>query len=650
MYVPTQCLLLCLSLSLPKLTQFDSSPTPLTYKARRNGVTLHCDILDPLETFDLDTVRLNTSMEDIAIRSNLMQFFTQPSSPNNSAKNSQQWDGGSALQRSLIDVDKRRIAHVLRNLVSNALNFTPSGGDVTVTLRLSSRMGPKVNTRPPPVLERGLSSGRLTVEATSLLPSAPSLPRGEEDPLTQSRTGSDSVPFGSLRLSELLPAVSTSLRGTDLTDPRSSVPSDKKDAICPVTDNSSSANSPPLSTVHALAHRKKASTATPTHASGRNTAASSRRPLTGTNTPNDRSLQDLGIRSNCLSSYPSWLQLNCCVKSEGEKAHGRVKKKGLNYLIVEVTDTGTGIAKENLDRIFKEIVRFNPNELHGGSHGGSGLGMVLSKGIVEAHGGKLWLTSAGLGKGSTFGFGLPLSKCGLAPELDATDEFDYVRSTPHDRPKREEPFRRRSLSAGGGSMRSIKRDSKSFHSSVVAALTDLDGSPRKPGASSSPGGFGSSMSERRMPFKTQISRMSSRDMTTTVSNDMDDRSVPGDAVILASLSIRPSKSNDHCEDQKEDKNSVSSVSADSQSPSAIISMDFIPETSPPQWPHTENNTPARNIVPFSRFVSYDKSSGKEPPGGIGKVEECKSTGGTEVTESSSHTMRPRHALIVEVGG
>jgi hypothetical protein len=63
--------------------------------------------------------------------------------------------------------------------------------------------------------------------------------------------------------------------------------------------------------------------------------------------------------------------------------------------------------QENVGRLFKEVVQFNPNMLQGG--GGSGLGMVLSSGIIEAHGGSIWMTSEGIGRGCTFAFALPLS-------------------------------------------------------------------------------------------------------------------------------------------------------------------------------------------------------------------------------------------------
>jgi signal transduction histidine kinase len=73
---------------------------------------------------------------------------------------------------------------------------------------------------------------------------------------------------------------------------------------------------------------------------------------------------------------------------------------------IAVTDTGIGIKGEDLERIFK------PFEQGDGSAGrrypGTGLGLSLTKRLVELHGGKIWVESAGEGKGSTFNFVIPL--------------------------------------------------------------------------------------------------------------------------------------------------------------------------------------------------------------------------------------------------
>ena len=56
-------------------------------------------------------------------------------------------------------------------------------------------------------------------------------------------------------------------------------------------------------------------------------------------------------------------------------------------------DTGAGISKENQRRLFTEIVQFNPEILQAG--GGSGLGLWISKGIVDLHDGTIRVYSAG---------------------------------------------------------------------------------------------------------------------------------------------------------------------------------------------------------------------------------------------------------------
>jgi signal transduction histidine kinase len=71
---------------------------------------------------------------------------------------------------------------------------------------------------------------------------------------------------------------------------------------------------------------------------------------------------------------------------------------------ISVADTGPGIASEDHDRIFEE---FQQTDIGVAQRDGTGLGLTLSKRLVELHGGRIWLESK-LGKGSTFVFTLPV--------------------------------------------------------------------------------------------------------------------------------------------------------------------------------------------------------------------------------------------------
>jgi signal transduction histidine kinase len=75
-------------------------------------------------------------------------------------------------------------------------------------------------------------------------------------------------------------------------------------------------------------------------------------------------------------------------------------------LEVSVEDKGVGIAPENLGKIFASFYQTEDHMTR--EHGGLGLGLAIAKRIVEAHGGKIRVESAGLGKGSRFSFTLPL--------------------------------------------------------------------------------------------------------------------------------------------------------------------------------------------------------------------------------------------------
>jgi len=83
----------------------------------------------------------------------------------------------------------------------------------------------------------------------------------------------------------------------------------------------------------------------------------------------------------------------------------RVRCEG-QEAIFEVTDTGMGIPPEDAPRLFGKYQR---GELVI-DRGGSGLGLYVVKMLTEMQGGRIWAASPGVGKGSTFGFALPLAR------------------------------------------------------------------------------------------------------------------------------------------------------------------------------------------------------------------------------------------------
>jgi K+-sensing histidine kinase KdpD len=76
-------------------------------------------------------------------------------------------------------------------------------------------------------------------------------------------------------------------------------------------------------------------------------------------------------------------------------------------VVVSVSDQGVGIPPEHQDKVFERFYRVDSLVTH--STPGSGLGLSITKGHVEAHGGEVWLESA-IGKGSKFYFSLPLGQ------------------------------------------------------------------------------------------------------------------------------------------------------------------------------------------------------------------------------------------------
>lgn len=77
----------------------------------------------------------------------------------------------------------------------------------------------------------------------------------------------------------------------------------------------------------------------------------------------------------------------------------REKQNGQDFLITSVQDMGPGIDQEIMSKLFTKFASK--------SDVGTGLGLFISKGIVEAHGGKIWAEN-NLGRGATFSFSLPI--------------------------------------------------------------------------------------------------------------------------------------------------------------------------------------------------------------------------------------------------
>jgi signal transduction histidine kinase len=90
--------------------------------------------------------------------------------------------------------------------------------------------------------------------------------------------------------------------------------------------------------------------------------------------------------------------------SEASPSTDRRRDSGMraNSVLISVADTGGGIAAEFHQEIFEEFVRVDP------SSSGMGLGLAITKRLIQAHRGKVWVDSV-LGSGSSFSFLLPIN-------------------------------------------------------------------------------------------------------------------------------------------------------------------------------------------------------------------------------------------------
>jgi diguanylate cyclase (GGDEF)-like protein/PAS domain S-box-containing protein len=102
------------------------------------------------------------------------------------------------------------------------------------------------------------------------------------------------------------------------------------------------------------------------------------------------------VLTNIIANSVKFTSAHGCITLE-------IKDKEQEVEII-VTDTGIGIARKNITGLFDRFSQFN--RVYGPGERGTGLGLPISKEIVEMHGGRIWVESE-VGKGSTITFSLP---------------------------------------------------------------------------------------------------------------------------------------------------------------------------------------------------------------------------------------------------
>jgi two-component system, OmpR family, sensor histidine kinase VicK len=89
------------------------------------------------------------------------------------------------------------------------------------------------------------------------------------------------------------------------------------------------------------------------------------------------------------------------IKTNHRYEKGSGNRDGVEEVIISIRDRGAGIDPDIQDRLFSKFVTK--------SETGIGLGLFISKGVIEAHGGRIWAENNADGKGATFYFSLPLT-------------------------------------------------------------------------------------------------------------------------------------------------------------------------------------------------------------------------------------------------
>jgi PAS domain S-box-containing protein len=126
------------------------------------------------------------------------------------------------------------------------------------------------------------------------------------------------------------------------------------------------------------------------------------------------------LLSNAIKFTPDGGKI--CVTVTVQNAGGAEPAPAGESFRIAVSDTGIGIKPGDQERVFKEFEQVDSS--YGRQQQGTGLGLALTKRLVEKHGGRIWVESEGIeGRGSTFVFLIPIPKSEVRP-TQLTDKSD----------------------------------------------------------------------------------------------------------------------------------------------------------------------------------------------------------------------------------
>lgn len=119
----------------------------------------------------------------------------------------------------------------------------------------------------------------------------------------------------------------------------------------------------------------------------------------------DEKIMILGDRAELQTAFANLFDNAVKYSPDGAKISVKVKAAGAKYADIYFKDTGRGIPRADLKRVFKRFYRVPDTALSAAK--GTGLGLAIVRAIIEKHGGKIWADSKGEGQGATFVVHLP---------------------------------------------------------------------------------------------------------------------------------------------------------------------------------------------------------------------------------------------------